>query len=172
MNSTTGNLSGVTAKFSSLLITLVWSSVSLHFDTFTTHFFKDRSMLFPSLTLVVVSLFNLFTCRHFEFLNSLSKTHVKCDSTCLLTLLGNCSLFSRTIYSFRSCNSPKLLLLISRILSLSRSFSAFFIMSFAFCVFMPHFILMLGGVTPLVEAPQRKHQVVSMSRDFLQPQLF
>ena len=104
-------------------------------------------MLFPSLTLVVVSLFSLFTCRHFEFSNYLSRTLVKCENTCLLKMLGNCSLISRTNSSFRSCNPPKLLL-ISRIISLIRSFSAFLIMSLAFCVFMPHFIFKLGVVTP------------------------
>ena len=38
-------------------------------------------MLFPSLTLVIVSLFNVFTCRHFEFSNSLSGTLLKCEDT-------------------------------------------------------------------------------------------
>ena len=103
-------------------------------------------MLFPSLILVFVCLFSLFTCRHLEFSNSLSRTLVKCENTCLLTLLGNSSLISRTNSSFRPCNPP--IWLISRILSLIRSFSAFLIMSLAYCVFMPHFIFKLGGATP------------------------
>ena len=130
MNSSTGSLSGVTAKGSPLPRTLVWSSVSLYFDTFITHFFNnvpDRCCFRRSL--VVVSLFNLFTCRHFEFSNYLSRTLVKCENVYLLTLLDNSSLISRIISSFRSCNLPNL-------------------MSLAICVFIPYFIFKLGDVTP------------------------
>ena len=82
----------------------------------------------------------------------LSRTLLKCENICLLTLLGNCSLICRTNYSFRSCDPPNVLL-ISRVLSLIRSFSAFLITSLAFLFFMPHFMFKLvlpphPGVTP------------------------